>query len=352
MMCRRSTITGSGKKTNRRQLRWTGLRAEREKRREQDKNASFRPLGRLAEVVNKAPASDLPDEETRRELSEIGVIAFVGPSGTGKSTHALRIAAKYQIAYIIDDGLLIHGSRILAGSSAKKAPSRMESVRLAIFADETRSAVMRRALLAHKPATLMILGTSDAMLTRICQNLWLNQPAMLIQIEDVSSEEEMRLARQVRLTQGKHTIPVPSMEIKHEFSGTFADPLARLRKRRERSQPAQDTDRTVVRPTFSTLGSYSMSDEAMRMMIELILGQIPGVASLNNFSVRTEVYGVVLDLELVLVYGYNAPAVMHEVQAAISSKVEDYTAINVLAVNVRAQRVVDQRAAQMRKTMI
>ncbi len=349
MMCRRSTITGNGKKKNKGQPVWSGLRGEWQRRRDQEKNASFRPLGRLAEAVSKVPVSEKSADEIRHELSEIGVIAFVGPSGTGKSTHALRIAAKYQIAHIIDDGLLIHGSRILAGSSAKRAPSKMESVRLAIFADETRAAVMRRALLANKPATLMILGTSDAMLTRICQNLWLNQPAMLIQIEDVSSEEEMRLARQVRLTQGKHTIPVPSMEIKHEFSGTFVDPLARLIKKRERSQTSQDSDRTVVRPTFSALGSYSMSDEAMRMMIELILAQIEGVASLNHFSVRTEVYGVVLDLELVLIYGYNAPAVMQQVQALVSSKVEEYTAINVLAVNVKAQRVVEQKTAQLRK---
>jgi len=48
---------------------------------------------------------------------------------------------------------------------------------------------------------------------------------MLIRIEDVSSEEEMRQARQTRMTEGKHTIPVPSMEIKHEFSGNFLNPI-------------------------------------------------------------------------------------------------------------------------------
>jgi uncharacterized alkaline shock family protein YloU len=311
-----------------------------------DRSGPFRTLGRLAEAVNRSSAAaEKNDDEMKTALREIAVIAFIGPSGTGKSTHAIRIAGKYQIAYIIDDGLLIHGSRILAGASAKKAPSRLESVRQALFADATRAAVMRRALLAHKPSTLMILGTSDGMLTKICQNLWLNQPAMLIRIEDVSSEEEMRQAKEVRLSQGKHAIPVPSMEIKHEFSGTFTDPFARLRRRRDRSQAAHESDRTVVRPTFSGLGNYSMSDEAMRMMIELILGQIRGVAGLMGFIVRTEVYGVVLDLDLALIYGYNAPQVLQEVQERVSSQVEAYTAINVMAVNVRARRVVDSRSA-------
>lgn len=281
----------------------------------------------------------------RAVLQQIAVIAFVGASGTGKSTHAIRIARQYQIEYIIDDGLLIHGSRIIAGTSAKKAPSRLESVRQALFADETRAAVMRRALMAHRPATLMVLGTSDGMLSKISQNLWLNPPAMLIRIEDVSTEEEMRQAKEVRLSQGKHAIPVPSMEIKHEFSGTFADPFARLLRRRDRGHTMPDMDRTVVRPTFSGLGSYSMSDEAMRMMIEIILTQVAGVSGLMSFVVRSEVYGVVLDLDLALQYGFNAPRVLQEVQERISSQVESFTAINVIAVNVRARRVVYDRSA-------
>ena len=300
----------------------------------------LRRLGRLADAVGRSSTTDKADDDMRETLKDIAVIAFVGSSGTGKSTLAIRIAGQYQNAYIIDDGLLIHGSRIIAGTSAKKAPSKLESVRQALFADETRAAVMRRALITHKPATLMILGTSDGMLSRICENLWLNPPSMLIRIEDVSTEEEMRQARDVRLSQGKHAIPVPSVEIKHEFSGTFADPFSRLRRKRDRGQSAHDSERTVVRPTFSGLGHYSMSDEAMRMMIEKIIETVPGVAGLIEFSVRNEVYGVVLDLNLVLRYGHNAPQVLNRVQERVIRQVEAYTAINVMAVNVKAGRVI------------
>ncbi len=297
-------------------------------------------LRRLADAVGRTIVPEKQAEDLRGPLQDIAVIAFVGSSGTGKSTRAIRIARQYQIEYIIDDGLLIHGSRIVAGTSAKRAPSRMESVRQALFADETRAAIIRRALVTHRPSTLMILGTSDAMLSRICENLWLNPPSMLIRIEDVSTEEEMRLAREIRLSQGKHTIPVPSVEIKHEFSGTFVDPLLRRRKRREKTLVATEAERTVVRPTFSALGRYSMSDEAMRMMVEHILEGIPGVVGLIDFAVHNEVYGVVLDLNLVLRYGYNAPQVLSTAQEQIAQQVETYTAINVMAVNVRAGRVV------------
>lgn len=321
-----------------------------------DKTGPFKTLGKLADAVNRTysdrnTATADKDRDTLRDmLSQIVVVAFIGSSGTGKSTRANQVARKYQIAYIIDDGLLIHGSRIVAGSSAKKAASRLDSVRQALFADETRAAVMRRALAAHHPTILMILGTSDAMLQKICSNLWLNPPTMLIRIEDVSTDEDIRMAKQIRISEGKHTIPVPSMEIKHEFSGYFADPISRLRRRRDRDRGvatvAPDSERTVVRPTFSNLGNYSISDEALRMMIGIILRKIRGVAGLVKCITENEIAGVIFDLELTLYYGYNAPQVLKEAQERVSRLIEEYTSINVLAVNVRARRVIHPPAPQ------
>lgn len=324
--------------------------SEPAKDKKQEARTGLRRFGRLAEVVNRSYAERTgqiddkaqEDEMIRTQLRQIGVVAFIGSSGTGKSTRAIVVAQQNKIGYIIDDGLLINGGRIIAGTSAKKAPSRLESVRQALFADETRAAVMRRALAEHHPAALMILGTSDGMLGKICKNLWLNAPAMLIRIEDVSSEEEMREAKQTRMTEGKHTIPVPSMEIKHEFSGYFSDPFWRLRRRREHAVPQQiqDTERTVVRPTFSGLGSYSISDEAMRDMVEIILRRVRGVAELIGFRAEKEIYGVVIDLELSLIYGFKARTVLAEVQERVSRQIEEYTSIYVMSVNVKARRVV------------
>lgn len=280
---------------------------------------------------------------TREALSKIGIVSFVGPSGTGKSTRAIRVARANEILFIIDDGLLINGSRIVAGTSAKKAPTKMESVRQALFSDSTRSSVMRRALVENMPATLMILGTSDSMLQKICTNLWLNQPSMLITIEDVSSEEEIREARNTRMTEGMHTIPVPSMEIKHEFSGYFSDPFNRLRQRLDKERGVgpivPDTERTVVRPTFSSLGSYSISDEAMLDLVKIVLKRIKGFAEVVNLKSEKRTYGVVLSLDVSLYYGYDAQAVLAEAQQRVGKYIEEYTSITILSVNVRACRL-------------
>lgn len=289
------------------------------------------------------------DEKLMRELlSQITVVAFIGPSGSGKSTRAIQVAKENAIYYIIDDGLLINGSRIVVGSSAKKAKTKLESVRQALFADPNRSVAMRRALAEHLPTTLMILGTSDGMLEKICNNLWLPAPAMLIRIEDISTESEMQQAKQTRLSEGLHTIPVPSMEIKHEFSGYFSDPLNRIRRRldRERGVPtfAPDTERTMVRPTFSSLGAYSISDDALLDLVRIILRRIPGIYDVIHFGTEKRVYGFGIRVDLALIYGYNAQEVLVTAQERIGRYIEEYSSINTVAVDVRASRLVHVRS--------
>ena len=47
------------------------------------------------------------------------LVAFVGPSGSGKSHRALWVARENNLDYIIDDGLLIHENKIVAGNLPK-----------------------------------------------------------------------------------------------------------------------------------------------------------------------------------------------------------------------------------------
>ena len=217
-------------------------------------------------------------------LSQINVYAFVGPSGTGKSTRAIELAAKYQIEYIIDDGLLIHGSRIVAGTTAKRAATQLQAVRVAIFLEEGQAQTMRRALADRKPERLLILGTSDAMINRICEHLHLTDPVKIIRIDDVATADEQRAAKERRMRAGHHTIPVPGMEIKHEFSGNLMGSLGRIFRRQPRDdQMFRDlNDRTVVRPSFSTLGRYSISEEAMEHLIQYIVDDVPGVDGVSE----------------------------------------------------------------------
>ena len=99
------------------------------------------------------------------------VLAFVGPSGTGKSYRAQLVARENDIHYIIDDGLLINENEVLAGTSAKKAPTKIETVKHALFIEEKEQTEMRKALKKYKPDSLLILGTSDKMIKKIIESL-------------------------------------------------------------------------------------------------------------------------------------------------------------------------------------
>ena len=81
---------------------------------------------------------------------KIKTYAFVGPSGTGKSYRAQMVANDRGINYIIDDGLLISGNEVLAGISAKKAPTKIETVKKALFINESESNAIKKALMSFQ----------------------------------------------------------------------------------------------------------------------------------------------------------------------------------------------------------
>ena len=129
--------------------------------------------------------------------------AFVGPSGTGKSHRAQMVASEKGINYIIDDGLLIKENKIIAGISAKKAPTKIESVKQALFSAPEQKKEIRNIIKKYKPESILILGTSDNMVEKIVQNLAFPPIIETIYISDVATEEEMVTAKRIRIRRRK-----------------------------------------------------------------------------------------------------------------------------------------------------
>ena len=118
------------------------------------------------------------------KLKGVKVFALVGRSGTGKSYHSKQVAAKQKIDLIIDDGLLIKGDRIIAGHSAKEDPNFISAVRTAVFDDEDHKRAIESAMLKEKYKRILIIGTSEKMINKICARLELPMPEKVIHIED------------------------------------------------------------------------------------------------------------------------------------------------------------------------
>ena len=147
----------------------------------------------------------------------ITVFALVGPSGTGKSFRAKLVAEKYGIDAIIDDGLLIQNDKIVAGQTAKREKTYMGAVRVALFDDKGHRDQVAKALQKNHIKKILLLGTSEKMVQKIAIRLQLPAPSKIIDITDVASQEDIEIAQRSRLVEGKHVIPVPSIEIKRDY---------------------------------------------------------------------------------------------------------------------------------------
>lgn len=266
------------------------------------------------------------------------VYAFVGPSGTGKSYRAQMVAGENDIHYIIDDGLLIRDNDVIAGVSAKKAPTKIETVKRAIFIDEKERKEMREAIKKFKPESILILGTSDDMVEKIATNLGLEVPEKTIYINQVATETEMETAKRIRTTEGKHVIPVPTFEIKRDFSGYILDPLQIFKFNSKTNEP-YIAEKSIIRPTFSYMGNFTISDTVFRQIAEYVARKTEGINRLSRIRVESTISGMIIYMEVYVVYGYNIVNVLREFKQRTKKEIERLTTMNVQEVSVMAKGV-------------
>lgn len=266
------------------------------------------------------------------------IVALIGPSGSGKSHRASLVAVEIGADAIIDDGLLVRSGKILAGESAKRARSKLAAVRRAIFADPEDARAMRRRLASAAPQRMLVLGTSISMVQRICETLDLPQPSRILHIEDIATPEEIRHAQRVRREQGKHVIPVPTVEVKRTFSGYLVDPLRFiLRGKGQRREVV--IEKSVVRPTWSYLGRFSIDDTAVAAIAAHAAEETQGVMRTRRVSMETWADGIVLRVDVAVQFGSFIPGVLQKAKEHVRQVVEQMTALNVLAVNITAKRI-------------
>ena len=267
---------------------------------------------------------------------DIKIVAFVGPSGTGKSHRAQMVAKNKGIEYIIDDAVLIHQNRLIAGTSAKRANTKIEAVKRALFSFEGQAEEMKAAIKSKKPEAILILGTSDDMIQKIIKNLELPEVSETVYIEDVSSPQEIALARSVRMSEGKHVIPVPTFEIKKDFSGYLLDPLQIFRWKGKGTAPFM-TEKSIIRPTFSYLGNYTISDNVLRAIITYISKDVSGIYKIQKIKIENYPDGMVAYIEVILEYGHNLPEIMKELKEKAKKEIDRLTAMNVLDIQITAK---------------
>lgn len=269
---------------------------------------------------------------------KIKVYAFVGTSGTGKSYRAQMVAGEYDIHYIIDDGLFIKDNEVIAGNSAKKAPTKIETVKHALFLTEDEKNEIKKAIKKYKPEGILILGTSDNMVKKIAENLGLPSIEKIIRIEDIATKEEMETAQRIRKTEGKHVIPVPTFEIKKDFSGYILDPL-QIFKSKGRGNDPYISEKSIIRPTFSYLGNFTISDTVFRQIIEYLASKTNFIYKIVKTRVENMPEGPSIYMEVVVLFGFDIIKGLTEFKEKAKKEIERLTTMNVQKINVVAKGI-------------
>ena len=262
------------------------------------------------------------------------VYALVGRSGTGKSFRAPQIAAKYRINYIIDDGLLIKGNKIIAGKSAKQESNFLAAVKCAVFTNPEHRNQILQTLDSEKFKKILIIGTSEKMALRIAEILNLPQPEKIIHIEDIATKDEIDTAMHIRFSEGKHIIPVSTIQVTRFYPGIVYDSIKSTisgtffgRKKKTKNE------RTLVRPEFSKPHEAGISEAVLRQMVNQCIYAFGRDLKVEDFSSSEVFQNYVINISL------RAPVKLqqneiNELKDFISDSIEKYGDIRISSVNI------------------
>lgn len=275
-------------------------------------------------------------EDIASTFKPCAVFALVGESGTGKSFRAKLIAEKYGIDAIIDDGLLIQNDKILAGHSAKREKTYMGAVRVALFDDKEHRDEVAKAWKKARIKKLLILGTSEKMVMKIATRLQLPQPQKIIHIEEIASREEIEKAIKSRQVEGKHVIPVPSIEIKRNYSQIFSNSIKVFFQRKNifNKNDGKLFEKSIVQPEFSKKGRIEISEAALTQMVMHCVSECEPAVRVNKMTIKTNSRGYKIIITIDVPFGTQLTGKIHKLQKYIIDKIESYTGILIEEVSI------------------
>ena len=260
------------------------------------------------------------------------VYALVGKSGTGKSYKAISVAHDHNIDLVIDDGLLINGSKLLGGKSAKREETTIGAVKRAIFHHDDHKSEIKRVLDKDLYKSILILATSERMAVKIANNLGLGHIDEYIHITDISTPRDLELASHNRNKKGKHIIPLPTLELRKHFSGYLLDKVKHILWPSGSGEEIV-SEKTVTRPTFSYYGKFTISDNTIQEIVRIATKDIELIDLLKvrvinrdeNIRIVAYIstnYGIVLQEEII------------KFQRVIIENVYQMTLLNIMSCDV------------------
>ena len=261
------------------------------------------------------------------------IYALVGGNGTGKSFRARLVAQKYGIDLIIDDGLVIRGDKILAGHSAKREKTFLAAVKTAVFDDKQ-----------HRDEAAKVLHQLSRKKVLIATRLQIPPPQKIIRIEDIATREEIETAIRSRRVEGKHVIPVPSVEVKRNYPQIFYDKIRLLFRNANIGHLKEEEtlfEKSVVRPEFSKVYPAQVSDDALKEMVIQYAAQYDSAVNIKKITVQTEDNGYRVIMMVDMPAGPDLAGRILALKDFIIKNIERYSGIFIEDLNIVLNQMID-----------
>ena len=278
-------------------------------------------------------------------FKKVQVYALVGESGTGKSFRSKLLAEEYGIHAIIDDGLLIQDDKIVAGRSAKREKTYMGAVRVALFDDKDHRDSVAKVLRKTHIKKILLLGTSEKMVSKIAMRLQLPQPQKIIHIEEIATKEEIEKAVKSRQVEGKHVIPVPTIEVKKNYpqilSSSMRDFFSQKKwfHKKLKNPNGKMSEKSIVQPEFSKKGRIEISEAALTQMTMHCVNECDPDVKIKKITIKTDSRGYRLIVLIDVPFGTQLTGKIHRLQQYIIDKIESYTGILIEEVSIVIDKI-------------
>ena len=150
--------------------------------------------------------------------------------------------------------------------------------------------------------------------------------------------KKLETARRIRVTEGKHVIPVPTFEIKKDFSGYLLDPL-QIFKSKGKGEKPYISEKSIIRPTFSYMGNFTISDTVFRQILEHLANKTKGIHRIQKVRVSNFGEGASLYMEITATYGTNVMKEIKVFKEKATKEIENLTSMNIVDLEIVVKNI-------------
>ena len=94
------------------------------------------------------------------------------------------------------------------------------------------------------------------------------------------------------------------------------------------------SEKSIIRPTFSYLGNFTISDSVFRQIIDYMADKTEAIYKIAKTRVDTTEDGENIYIEVIILYGYNIMDMVSEFKMKVRKEIERLTAMNVQSIDV------------------